>query len=462
MASLTDHLKGHRGRVILLALGLGLSLFIFCFSLLRADWIGTPVLSLGVALVFIYQLINLLEKSYKDFAQFINNVSYNDFSSTSSFAPTDESSRHFLEAQKIILDKLRKLRADRGAQHQFLHLLIEQVDTALISFDADDRVTLINRAARNLLGARFVPSLDRIRNASPALAETIEQLRPGEQQTFIMNRDGTEQPLMVSLTEFRLLDSTHRLISIQNIRQAMDEKELESWQKLIRVLTHEIMNSMTPIVSLSHYLQQLTEDGEKLALLSNPESESFEDMKRSIDSIASRSQGLIGFVETYRSLSNLPRPEPAAVPVCKLFDRVTTLLQQDLDSSAITVQIRSDPGHVVLADEGQLEQVLLNLVKNAIDAVNQTVEPAIGLRSRKADPDRLLIEVTDNGAGMDRRLMDNIFTPFFTTKDTGNGVGLSLSRQLARLNNGTLTATSTVGKGSCFTLRLRAESIDPT
>ncbi|MDT8398900.1 MAG: ATP-binding protein [Pseudomonadales bacterium] len=461
MASLIDRCKGHRGRVVLLALGLGLSLFIFCFSLLRTDWIGTPLLSLGIALLLTYQLIHLSEKSYDDFAQFISNVFYNDFASTSSLASTDEASQRFLAAQKVILGKLRKLRADRSAQHEFLQLLIEQVDTALISFDADNRVEMINQAARNLLGARVVLSLDRIRNTSPELAETIEQLHPGEQQTLRLERGGEEQPLMVSLTEFRLLGSRHRLVSIQNIRQALDEKELESWQKLIRVLTHEIMNSMTPIVSLSHYLQRLTEDGEQMSRLADPESESFNDMKRSIDSIASRSRGLIGFVETYRSLSNLPRPEPVSIPAHSLFDRVTTLLRQDLDNPAITLRIHSEASHVVLADEGQLEQILLNLVKNAVDAVATVVEPAIDLRSRKADPGRLLIEISDNGAGMDRQLMDNIFTPFFTTKDTGTGVGLSLSRQLARLNHGTLTATSTVGKGSCFTLNLRAGSPSP-
>ncbi|MEX0618297.1 MAG: ATP-binding protein [Pseudohongiellaceae bacterium] len=453
MASLTRHLKGYRTRIVVQTLLLALSIFLLCFSLLLTDWIGTPVLCAGLIILFSYNLVTIAERSYNDFAQFISNVYYNDFSSTSSLASADEASRRFLDAQKVILGTFRKLKADRSAQHEYLQLIVEHVDTALISFDEHGRIEVINQAAKNLLRTRHVVSLSRIHASNPELAVAIESLRAGDQRSIKVTMGDEIHNLILTATEFRLMETDHKLVSMQNIKSALDEKEIESWQKLIRVLTHEIMNSMTPIVSLSNYLKKVVGDREQMQQLADNESEQYHDVSRSIESIASRSEGLIGFVDAYRTLSNLPRPDFGEISLERLFSRIETLFKEKLNENNIVMESSVKPRGIVLtADINQLEQVLMNLVSNALDAFHGKEEGKIQLDGFRNANGKTVIQVRDNGEGISREVMENIFTPFFTTKSKGTGIGLSLSRQLARLNKGSLTASSIAGSGSVFNL----------
>lgn len=213
---------------------------------------------------------------------------------------------------------------------------------------------------------------------------------------------------------------------------------------------------MTPIVSLSNHLESVVQEGEVTEKGVTADAEQYRDIVQGIETIAARSQGLLRFVQAYRSLSNLPRPILADVAVENLFQRMATLLEERFASSDIAFRLSVKPQMLsVVADINLIEQILLNLLNNAIDAVAGLSEPCIDLTAFRHEHGRTVIQVTDNGCGIGKAHIDDIFTPFFTTKETGTGVGLSLSRQLARLNHASLTVHSVEGKGSRFQLQFQ-------
>ncbi|PCI77139.1 MAG: hypothetical protein COB20_08745 [SAR86 cluster bacterium] len=453
MGSLTNSLKGQHLKLILQVTLLVGSAFLFSYSILQTNWIGTPIISLTLIVLITSNIIRLSEKSHRDFAQFLNNVSHNDFSTSTAAAGSNAGAKTFVDAQKTLLAKYRKLKVDRTVQNEYLQMVVEHVDTALLCFDSTGKIEFINHAASELLNKKYISSINIIGRLNKELGNTLKTIRSGDHivlKTVIANE---LQSLMLTASEFVLLEKKYKLVSMQNIKNALDEREIESWQKLIKVLTHEIMNSMTPIVSLSHYVKKVVGDPTLAPLLIDENSEQHIDLQQSIEAISSRSQGLMEFVNSYRSLSNLPKPEFSEVELEPLLQRISSLLKERLEANNINFVTQVEPSNLsITADTKLLEQVLINLVGNAIDAVEETNSPTVELRCNQARNGRVQIQVKDNGCGISKEIIDNIFTPFFTTKEQGSGIGLSLSRQLTRLNKGTLNVSSLEGVGSQFTL----------
>jgi len=446
----TQHFK-----LILQILLLLLAVFVFCYSVISTEWIGTPTISFLIIVVVTINIIRMVEKSNRDFAQFLSNITYGDFTSTSGASNQAFAAQTFVNAQKTLLSKYQKLTADRSAQSQYLQKVVEHVDSALICFDSEGKIEFSNKATTQLLNKKYIPSINVLANINPEMASELRHIRPGENRLLKTVLEGELNQLILSATEFTLLDRNFKLVSMKNIKGALDEREVESWQKLIKVLTHEIMNSMTPIVSLSQYIESLVSDKISLEQLQDEESEQFRDLHQSINAITSRSKGLMEFVDSYRSLSNLPKPTFAKVSIAELFNRIERLVADEVGECDIRFQqTATPPGLWVNADEHLLEQVLLNLLSNAFDAVAEKQDKKVMLEATCQSDGKVAIKVTDNGCGIDSDVIDNIFTPFYTTKDSGSGIGLSLSRQLARLNRGILSVSSVMGDGSQFTLKI--------
>ncbi len=453
MGSLTNSLRGQHVRLMVqIALLVG-SAFLFTFSILQTNWIGTPIISLTLVVLITSNIIRISEKSNRDFAQFLSNVSHNDFSTSTATSTQSSGSRSLVEAQKILLEKYRKLKRDRSVQNSYLHAVVEHLDTALICFDNTGKIEFINDAASKLLNKKYISSVSIIGKLNKELGDTLKSIRAGDHIVLKTVLGNELQSLILTATEFILLEKNYKLVSLQNIKNALDEREIESWQKVIKVLTHEIMNSMTPIVSLSHYVKKVVDDKTLLPRLADETSQQHRDLQQSIEAISSRSQGLMEFVNSYRSLSNLPQPDFSEIEIEALFQRIESLLKEMLDSKGVTFITQLESHDVTLvADVKLLEQVLINLISNAIDAMEVVENPCIQLWCNKNRNGKTLIQVKDNGCGISKDVMENIFTPFFTTKEQGSGIGLSLSRQLTRLNKGTLTVSSSEGVGSQFTL----------
>jgi len=454
MASLTNTLRSQHLRLVLQVFLLLGAVFLFCFSILQTNFIGTPIISFGLVVFFTANIIRLVEKSNRDFAQFLNNISHNDFTSSSGTSRQGFSARDFIDAQKILLSKYRKLKADRTAQYEYLNMVVEHVDTALICFDSDGKIEIINNAACQLLNKKFISSLSIIAKLNKELAEALWNIGAGETKVLKIVVDNELHQLILSATEFVLLERRYKLVSLQNIKGALDEREIEGWQKLIKVLTHEIMNSMTPIVSLSRYIEGVISNEDLRSRLGDETSEQYKDLQQSIDAIASRSQGLMEFVDSYRSLSHFPVPIFDEVNVAALIERIELLLKEDLLAAKIHFSTKVDPRDIcLLADANFLEQVLINLLRNAIDAVEAKPTSIIELNCSRRENGKITLQVIDNGCGISKDIIENIFTPFYTTKEKGNGIGLSLSRQLTTLNHGVLSVSSIEGEGSQFTLK---------
>jgi two-component system nitrogen regulation sensor histidine kinase NtrY len=315
-------------------------------------------------------------------------------------------------------------------------------------------VALINNAAKRLLKVVRLKNINELSKFSKKLVDTLLKMKPGEKELVKIQDSNEFLQLAIYSTEFILRENKYTLVSLQNIQSELEEKEMEAWQNLIRVLTHEIMNSVTPISSLASTVNEMLIDsfvGKEASKQIGEET--IDDVRGAVQTIEKRSKGLLNFVESYRKLTRIPRPNFEIFPVSSLFDRVEQLMKTQIGDNGIHFETSVDPESLELtADAEMVEQVLINLVLNSIDAVKIRHDGKIQLTSRMDERGRVIIQVIDNGPGIDEDVLEKIFIPFFTTKEHGSGIGLSLSKQIMRLHRGTIAVQSKKGEETVFTL----------
>ena len=423
-------------------------------------WVAPAVL---VALVGVWQLAALVrytERTPRDLLRFLESIRYDDlslaFRDRGRGAMFDAIASGFTEVTAAFL----QLRSEREEQAQYLQTVVRHVGIALIAFREDGEVALFNPAARRLLGLPRLRHVGGLARLSRRLATVLPRLRSGERALVRVERSDRTLDLSVHAVHFRLQGEPHTLVTLQDIRSELEEREMEAWQQLTRVLTHEIVNSVAPIASLAATANQLLhhdspprtrpEGGDGAAAEPQP----LRDAQEALQTIERRSQGLIHFVESYKSLTRIPKPNFAFQPVAELFGNVRTLLRTSLAEQGVSLDVEVRPESLELAADAELvEQVLINLLLNAMQALEGQPDARIALRARIGEAGRPVIEVRDNGPGIEPEVRDRIFVPVFTTKQTGSGIGLSLSRQILRLHGGTLTVRSEPGVETVFALR---------
>ncbi|MCB9290944.1 MAG: ATP-binding protein [Lewinellaceae bacterium] len=402
---------------------------------------------MGVLLAFgVSNLIYYVNQTNRDLANFIESVQYNDFTTTTSARHKGESFGALYKSFNMVNRKFREIRAEKEANHQFLQSIVEHIDIGLLCFNDEGEVILMNKALQRLIHKSYLINLDALRQVDEALWSTVKHLRPGERELLKLTVENKMKQLAIQCIELALKGEHFRLVSFQNIQTELEQQELVAWQKLIRILTHEIMNSVAPIASLSSTISDVIGNGQPL------EAESLQHIKSSVDVIKKRSEGLLGFTETYRTLTRIPPPNFELVDARHLVEEICTLFKAELEGRGIELKT-SFPMHPVSfqADPALLEQVLINLVRNAADAVSGRLNPRIQVKVQKAGS-RPEIIVVDNGQGISEEAMEQIFVPFFTTKKEGSGIGLSLSRQIMRMHKGTIEIHSVEGEGTVVTL----------
>jgi signal transduction histidine kinase len=274
---------------------------------------------------------------------------------------------------------------------------------------------------------------------------------PGKSSLY---RQASDFQLTIQATELRIRGNEVKLITLQNIQTELQKQELEAWQNLTRVLRHEIMNSITPISSLTSTLREILDyDLTKKEDVYELKNEAADDLREGLNTIESRSKGLIKFIDAYREYTSLPQPKLKAILLRYLIDRVAQLMKNEFRKTNIEFVATCESEYLTIqADEEMIEQVLINLIKNAIEALGTIPNGKIELIGRYAE-NRIVIEVVDNGPGIIKEALNKIFVPFFTTKKSGSGIGLSLSRQIMQMHNGTLTVESEPDKRTVFSLR---------
>ena len=394
------------------------------------------------SVIFIFQvveLISFLNRTNTKIAFFFDAIR-NDDSTLNFPEKTGNKSLNELNASLNKVNELIKnIKFELQEQEQYYKTILEHVSIGIISFNERGNIYLSNTAARNLLGHEHLTHINQISQIDKKLFSAIKELQPGDRKLVSFNGKTGIVQLSLKSTLFKTAQETFQLVAIQDIKTELETQELESWIKLIRVLTHEIMNTVAPITSLS---QTILEYFKNLAG-QLPSEKIIGNTIKGLEVINERGTGLIGFVETYRKLTRIPQPDKKPVSVAHLFENTITLVKYEPFNEQVQILWDVKPPDLeIIADEKQIAQVLINLLKNSMEALKNKADGKILLKGEINANGRELITITDNGPGITEDLMDKIFIPFFTTKDNGSGIGLSLSRQIMQMHGGSLKVES--------------------
>ncbi|MBW6460269.1 MAG: hypothetical protein K0B08_06805 [Bacteroidales bacterium] len=437
-------------RVLLLAA----SLFLL-FLLLDMPRYRFSVIIIGVLVVLqVILLIRYVERTNRKLTQLFQSIRHADFSSYFSDPGLGKSFEDLSREFNLVIEAFRKYRAEKEENFNYLQTVVQHVSIGIIVFGQDGKVDVFNNAVKKMLGLKNLRDIRELSTVKDDFPSILTGMKPGD-STLVKVFIGNELlQLSVIATGFRMRGEEYILVSMQDIGAELDEKEIESWQKMVRVLTHEIMNSITPITSLAATVQEMALGREEDKLfLKNLDEEDLESFDSAISTIRNRSQGLLNFMEIYRSLTRVPKPNFRYFQVSELFDRCHKLLQPKLEQLGIRCVKNIFPADLMItADPDLIDQVVINLVLNAIDAVKEVESPEISIVASQNINNRVVIELQDNGIGIMPDVMDKIFMPFFTSKKHGSGVGLSLSRQIMHLHKGSISVRSKPGEGTVFTL----------
>ncbi len=436
-------------RIILLTI----SIFVFVYTLLQYSFHITPVLLGFLILIQIVLLFKYVDKVNRDLTTFLESIRFSEFSLTFQTRGLGRSFDELNRAFNDVIKDFQKVRSEKEEHFQYLQSIVQNIDVSILAYQRDGTVEMVNKAAKKLFQISSLRNIRALNTLSSELVSVLTEIKPGENKLVRIQEQDDLLQLAIFATELKIHNKEIILSTIKNIQNVLEEQETEAWQKLIRVLTHEIMNSITPIASLSSTLDMMLNGmvtGEESQTL---DLESVTEIQQALQTINKRSTGLLHFVNTYRNLTRIPKPNFKIFPVRDLIGNVQLLMEEELSQNEIKL-ITSviPPGIEFSADEQLLEQVLINMVKNAIQALNNRPDPEINIKAFINKRGRLTIQVIDNGQGILKDVLDKIFIPFFTTKPKGSGIGLSLSRQIMRLHGGTISASSEPDVGSTFTL----------
>lgn len=442
-----DYKVGLLGRIALMEA----SVVILVYSIL-GDW-GVFMISLFLILVAfqIFFLVKYSESSFKKVRLFLDNIKQDKYTQLYpvKFDGTETDDLHI--EFNAILAKLKEDQAEKEANYQYFRSVFKHLSIGLITFGENGEIQILNVAAKRILNVDELKNISEIEQVNKELHLAIQNLRTGGSELIkIAHPDGIMQ-LSVYVIELLMRGERFKLVSLQNIQSELEEKEMEAWQNLVKILTHEIMNSIAPISSLAGTLQSELE--EKIENNESLSPADMEDCMMGISTIEKRSQGLISFVSDFRSLAHIPTPKFGSIGISRLFDQLEILLQNQLEAQGITLRKELNPDELILfGDQHQIEQVLINLLQNAIQALEDSEEKIITLSAFIDEAGKIIIEVSDTGKGIEEEALSKIFIPFFTTKKKGSGIGLSLSKQIMRRHKGNIQVRSTLGEGTTFKL----------
>jgi len=446
--------KNFRFLVILRVILLFAFVFLFLFLVDQARHTVTSIIIGILILLQVIDLIRFVERTNRKVTQFLESIRHSDFSSSFSDPCMGKSFEGLNNAFNNVISEFKQTRAEKEEHFNYLQTVIQHVSIGILAFSRDGKVDIINNSAKRLLRTQNIKHINDLLHLKSNLPETLLRMNAGDKHLIKIFIEDELLQISIYATEFRMRGEEYILISLQNISSELEEKEIESWQKLIRVLTHEIMNSITPISSLaSTVIEMLINYQDDEAVLNPLDSDDISAVQSALNTIQGRSQGLLNFVEIYRNLTRIPKPNFRYFPVKDLFDRCQQLLKPKVDMMSIVCSCSILPENLMLtADPDLIDQVMINLMLNAIDAVKNVEVPDIKVEANTSSSGRIVIEISDNGYGIKPDIMDKIFMPFFTSKKEGSGIGLSLSRQIMHLHKGSITVKSKPGKGTTFTL----------
>lgn len=398
-----------------LILFLGISIVGFCFGLY---YFRAYTLQIRDHFRRLYEYDEIFEKSVS-----INKI-----------REFNESFKEFERLNSSFAKLMEKIESNSDSHLQFLQSILDHVNSIIIITSLDGEVAFINKAGLELLKLNEIHNLSDINDINKSLAENLINYHHGQNKLVKINLHNNLYELAIHHEDIQFTGNLKHLITIQNIGSEIAQKEMDSWQRLTKVITHEIMNSLTPITSISQSIKENLD--EKLT------KEDIEDLKEANDLVLSRSKGLLDFIENYRTLTHIPNPKFELIIVKDFFQSIQQLLSDKLNKDEVEFNIHfPDERFRIMADKYMLEQIIINLVVNAMDAGEGIEDFRIDIHAFEKD-ERKYIQVIDNGAGIPEEIMDKIFIPFYTSKDKGTGVGLAFSKYVMLIHKGNIHVES--------------------
>jgi nitrogen fixation/metabolism regulation signal transduction histidine kinase len=405
-------------------------------------------LALVLPLVF-YQIIEFIrfqKKTFDEVNQFVEAVHYRDFSRYFDVKHAPADIQPLRQGFNEINTTFKVISKEKETQYQYLQKILELVETGILSYEIESgEVVWMNESLKKMLQLPYLKTIHSLEKRDKTLFDAIVNLKSGETQIATAHLEKSFFKILLSATAFQTEQKVFKLIAFQNVNEALDETESKAWQKLLSVMTHEIMNSVAPISSLAETL--------KNRLSSNDEN-TIEDLELGIDTIKRRSEGLLKFAETYRNLNKITKLNLQKVYIRELFANLHQLMQPTFEQKNIELEIiLKDTDLFLEADPSLIEQVLINLIVNAIEAVKEKPDPRIILTAEQTLNKKIVLKVADNGSGIPEEVLDKIFIPFFSTRKSGSGIGLSLCKQIVMLHRGTIQVQSMENRGTVFSMQ---------
>lgn len=445
--------KSFRLNVVFRVILITLSIFLFYYSF-STNYIFTPIIVGAVIVFLVISLIRYIDRINRELSNFLESIRFSEFTRSFNMDGMGSSFQELNNAFNEVINDFQRVRSEKEEHFYYLQTILQNIDVSVVAYRDDGTIELINKSAKKLFQVSGLRNIQGLDNLSPELVKILFRIQPGQNELIKVQDDDDFLQLAIYATNFKIKDKVITLATIKDIQTELEEQETEAWQKLIRVLTHEIMNSIAPISSISSTLAEATK-----ALPRNPDGninldeETEQEINHALNTINKRSNGLLHFVNTYRNLTKIPQPNFNFCKVSDILTNVGNLMKEELKERGITLVEKIEPENIAFTADGQLiEQVLINLVKNAVQALKDIENAEIRLLSFYNKRGRVTIQVIDNGPGILPEVLEKIFIPFFTTRPSGSGIGLALSRQILKLHNGSITAQSTPDKETVFTL----------
>jgi nitrogen fixation/metabolism regulation signal transduction histidine kinase len=407
------------------------------------------VLFLILSMFFVYQTFRFIFKLFKDIDDFVEAVRYRDFSKK---YPEDGSKHNNMYNYfNAISDTFLTMSSEKEAQQQYLKRILELVNTGILAYDMDTLDTLwINDSFKSMFQIPYVKNINWLKNRHPVLYKELKEIQLGDNRLTTINIGNRTVKMLCNASTFQTGERTYFLIAFHNISATLEEVESDAWKGLLNVMTHEIMNSIAPVASLADTMKKRMEQMKEEMSLN--ESSEFEDMESAMETIRRRSEGLLRFANTYRNLSKNIVPEIHPVSLHELIESIYRLMAPSLEQKGIFLEVRADNSPAIAQiDRNLIEQVVINFITNATFAVKDKEDAHIILFSGSKD-ENPYFTVADNGCGISPEIQEKMFIPFFSTKKTGTGIGLSLSREIVKMNNGRLQLQTQEGEGTAFTV----------
>ena len=439
-------------RIVIRILLLAIEIFAASYLLISGLYL-LAMITTAIACYQSYDLYVYLKKAETELKQFVESVHYRDFSRHFDVRHAPAELQPLRQGFNEINSAFKVISIEKETQYQYLQKILELVDTGILSYDVETgNIVWMNESLKRLLRIPYLKTIQSLDKRDPILCAQVVDLKPGDSLIADIHVERNVLKILVAATAFQTGGHTYKLIAFQNVNEALDETESKAWQKLLRVMTHEIMNSVAPISSLADTLKNRLQHSLELV---DDTTGTLEDLSLGMETIKRRSEGLLKFAETYRNLNMITAPNLQRFHVRDLFETQHRLMQPTLQQKHIDLEIiLKDPELQVEADINLIEQVLINLLLNAIEAVKTQPHPRIVLSaSNQGYNGKVLVKVADNGPGIEDDVLDKIFIPFFSTKKNGSGIGLSLCKQIMMLHKGNIQVQSVKNEGTAFILQ---------